>query len=725
MSKSEAVGYAVDAQGICTLVLDLPGEKMNVLGPVLTEAFEAALRTAMADPAVTGVIITSGKDTFVAGGDLKMLGGGLDVSSMAPAEVAHLFASLSRLLRWMETAGKPVVCALNGLALGGGLEIALACHYRVVADDPRIALGLPESQVGLLPGGGGTQRLPRLVGLAAALPLLLQGKTLSPRAALGIGLVQAVVPREQLLDAARDWLANGGEAVQPWDRKGFRVPGGGDTLDPAFRNTFIGLNATTRAATFGNLPAPEAIAATLYEGLMLPMDKALGVEAKHFARLMLDPVAGNLIRTMFVNKGRAESLAARPSAVAPTTFQRIGVIGAGTMGAGIAFAAARAGIEVILIDRDLTSAQKGKAYAEQRLARDVEKGRTTRARADAVLARIHPAEDYTGLGEVQLAIETVYEDRAIKREVIGRISAAVPPGTLIASNTSALPITSLAEYALDPTRFIGLHFFSPAERMPLVEIIRGRESDATAWAVALDFVRAIRKTPITVNDAPGFFTTRFIGSFVTASLEMIEQGVRPALVENAARMVGMPMGALTISDSIGIDVSYHAGRSHAAERGDAPRLTVIDRLYEAGRYGMKNGRGFFDWEPNGGKRLWAGLDDLFPLREIQPDIAEVKNRILYAQLAEGARAFAEGVLVDVIDGDLGATLGVGFPAYLGGPFAAIDTLGLPAVIAECDRLQALYGDLYAVPSLLRDMAAAGQTFHGPQAVPSPGATVTA
>lgn len=718
---SEAITITTDADGIRTLVMDLPGEKMNTLGPALTEPLEAALRAAMADDAVTGIVLASGKDSFVAGGDLKQIGGGYDLSGMSPAAIVELFSYLSRLLRWMETAGKPVACAVNGLALGGGLEIAMACHYRVVADNPRIMLGLPESMVGLIPGGGGTQRLPRLIGLAKALPMMMQGKNVSPAEALALGLVDAVVPQEQLVETAKAWLRESPNAVQPWDRKGFRIPGGAGTLDANFRNTFMGAAAITRANGFGNYPAPEKLLSALYEGLQLPMDKALGVEAKYLTQLMLDPVAGNLIRTMFVNKGKADGLAARPQGIARQAFTRIAVIGAGTMGAGIAFAAAKAGIEVLLVDRDLASAEKGKGYAAKRLARDLEKGRTTQAKIDALLARIHPADGYDGLADVQLVIESVFEDRAVKKDVIARISAALPAGVPIASNTSGLPITSLAEYSDRPDRFIGLHFFSPAERMPLVEIIRGAKTDDTSWAHALDFVGALRKTPITVNDGPGFFTTRFIGSFVTASLAMLEEGVKPALIENGARMVGMPMGALTISDSIGLDVSYHAGMAQAKERGIEPTLGVIGKLYEAGRHGMKNGKGFFDWGADGEKRLWSGLSEMLPTLAVQPFIAEMKDRILYAQLAEGARCFAEGVLLDVIDGDLGATLGVGFPAYLGGPFAAMDTIGLDSVIATCDRLRAAHGDLYAIPDAIRAMAEAGQTFHGAKAAPSPGA----
>ncbi|MDT0576016.1 3-hydroxyacyl-CoA dehydrogenase NAD-binding domain-containing protein [Croceicoccus sp. F390] len=718
---NEAVTTTTDADGIRVITMDLPGEKMNTLGPALTDPLEAALHAAMDDEAVKGIVLTSAKDSFVAGGDLKQIGGGgYGLGDMTPAEVVHLFSYLSRLLRWMETAGKPVACAINGMALGGGLEIALACHYRVVADDPRIQLGLPESMVGLMPGGGGTQRLPRLIGLREALPLIMQGKSIAPQQALKLGMVDAVVPASELIDAAKDWLRDKGDPVQPWDRKGFKVPGGAGTLDADFRNTIMISTVMTQGSSFGNYPAPQKILAALYEGLQLPMDKALGVEAKYLAQLMLDPVAGNLIRTMFINKGKADKLAARPADVPKQQFTRIAVVGAGTMGAGIAFAAARAGIEVVLIDRDMAAAQKGKAYAQKRLARDVEKGRADTAKMERVLARIHPADNYDDIGDVQLAIESVFEDRHVKRDVIARLSAALPAGVPIGSNTSGLPITSLADYSDRPERFIGLHFFSPADRMPLVEIIRGERTDAACWAQALDFVQALRKTPITVNDGPGFFTSRFIGSFISASLQMLDEGITPALIENGARMVGMPMGALAISDAIGLDVSYHAGHAQAKERGEEPTLGVIGQLYEAGRHGMKNGKGFFDYDEHGGKRLWAGLGELLPTLDAQPTIEEVKQRILYAQLAEGARCFAQGVLPDVIDGDLGATLGVGFPAYLGGPFAAMDTIGIAKVVATCDRLHEAYGALYVLPAIVRDMARDGRTFHGPDAASSPG-----
>ncbi|HZV10511.1 MAG TPA: enoyl-CoA hydratase-related protein, partial [Novosphingobium sp.] len=430
---NQAITTSIDADGICTICMDLPGEKMNTLGPALTDPLEAALRAAMADPAVKGIVLASGKDSFVAGGDLKQIGKGVDLAGKRPEEIVHLFSYLSRLLRWMETAGKPVACAVGGLALGGGLEIAMACHHRVVTDDPRIQLGLPESMVGLIPGGGGSQRLPRLVGLAKALPMMMEGRSVGPAEALAMGLVDAVVPAARLIATAKAWLRETGDAVQPWDRKGFCVPGGAGSTDAGFRNLFIGANALTRAKGFGNYPAPEKLLAALYEGLQLPIDKALGVEAKYLAQLMMNPVAGNLIRTLFVNKGRADALAARPAGIAALPCARIGVVGAGTMGAGIALCAAQAGIEVVLLDRDMASAGKGKAYAEKRLQRAIEKGRGTPARAAASLARICPTTDYADLAEATLVIESVFENRAVKEAVIARIAAAVADTALIAS----------------------------------------------------------------------------------------------------------------------------------------------------------------------------------------------------------------------------------------------------------------------------------------------------
>jgi 3-hydroxyacyl-CoA dehydrogenase/enoyl-CoA hydratase/3-hydroxybutyryl-CoA epimerase len=720
----EAVSYQVDADGVCTLTMDLPGQKLNVMGAELQSRLDAQLTRAVADLQVRGIIITSGKPVFLAGGDLKEMGKGEHDPQASRGELARQFMTLSTLLRRLETCGKPVACALNGTALGGGLEIALASHFRAVADDPKIQLGLPEATVGLMPGGGGTQRLARMLGVQKALPLLIEGRILSPTEALALGVVHAVASKEDLLATCRRWLLQTGDPVQPWDKKGFRAPGGSSSLEAGFASFFSGVCAMVRADGYGNYPAPEAICAAVYEGLQVPMDMGLRIEAKYFTTLMLDPVSGNLIRTMFINKGKADSLSNRPKAPSKRVFETIGVIGAGTMGAGIALTAARRGIDVVLIDQDLPRAERGKAYAERKLGRDVEKGRVSKEKASAALARIRPSDDYADLSKVQLAIETVFEDRRVKHEVIRNIYAAIPADAFIASNTSQLPITELAEASKEPERFVGMHFFSPAERMPLIEIIRGEKTSDDTLAWALDFAQALRRTPIEVNDQFGFFTSRFIGAFLAESLSMVEQGVKPALVENGARMLGMPSGALAICDSIGLDVGYHAAIEEAKAKGEpVPDLGVSAKLVEAGRNGMKNGKGFYDYGEGGSKSLWPGLAELTPKLTAQPSIEEVKARILYAQLAEGARAFADGVLGGAADGDMGAILGVGFPTYLGGPFAAMDTIGIPQTLHELDRMKAAYGARFAAPELLRDMAAKGQTYYGENAVTSPGARI--
>jgi 3-hydroxyacyl-CoA dehydrogenase/enoyl-CoA hydratase/3-hydroxybutyryl-CoA epimerase len=720
---TDIITYAVDSDGICLLTMDEAGKTMNVMGERLTVALTQCMERAVADPEVKGVILTSGKAAFMAGADLNEFNRGFDFEGCSKGEISERLQSLSKFLRKLETCGKPLACAINGTALGAGFELALTCHYRVSADDPKILLGLPESSVGLLPGAGGTQRLIRLIGVQAAGPLLFQGTMLAPAAALEAGMIHRVVPADGLLAEAKRWLLEVGDPVQPWDKKGFVFPGGTGTLDMNFRNFFAGSIVMIRANSYGNYPAPELIAATLFEGAQLPMDTALRIEAKYFTQLLLGSVSRNLIRTMFVNKGRAERLEHRPDVTPKVKYTRIAVIGAGTMGAGIAYSAARARIDVVLIDIDQAAADRGKAYAERKLACEIERGKTNREKADEILARIRPTASYAGLTDVQLAIETVFEDRKVKSEVLSKVAALLPAAAILASNTSAMPITGLSEFTTDPAKFIGLHFFSPADRMPAVEIIRGRRTDDVTLAKALDFIQALRKTPIVVNDSPGFFTTRFIGGFISESVAMVTQGVKPALVENAARMLGMPMGALSILDEIGLDVGIRGGMQQARAPGNTDTdFGIVGKLVlQHGRHGRKNGKGFFDYSENGEKRLWPGLAGLTATLAEQPDVDTVKARILYAQLAEGARCFAEGVLVDVIDGDLGATLGVGFPAYLGGPFAAIDTIGLPEVLRQCDRLAGLYGEQFKAPQLLRDMASKGETFYGPHAVAAPGA----
>lgn len=724
---TEVIHISVDADGIATLLFDRTDSNMNTMDMKFMDEIAAAIERLATDDSIKGAIFTSGKPVFAAGADLKVMEANLDKVDDTPvAERLKMNASLSKLLRRMETCGKPVACAINGTALGGGTEIALACHYRVVSDARGIQLGLPEVQVGLLPGGGGTQRVSRLVGIQAAMPVVMEGQALSAEKALKMGLVHKVVPADQLLAEAKRWLVEEGDPVQPWDKKGFRIPGGAGPSSPAVAQMLVVSNAMLQARTFHNLPAPKAILSCLYEGPQLPMDKALDVEAKYFTLLQLDPVSRNMIRTLFINKGKADKLMHRPEGVPKTTFRKIGVVGAGLMGAGIAYHCAKLGIETVLIDRDQAAADKGKAYSAKRLEKDIAKGRMTQDKADAILARIHPTTDYAGLADVELVVEAVFEDRGIKAEITRKLDAVLPAHAVIASNTSALPISELAEAGAHPENFIGMHFFSPVERMPLVEIIRGRKTSPETLARALDLVQAMKKTPIVVNDGPGFFTSRFIGAYINESLAMVTEGVNPALIENAAKMAGIPVGPLTVSDEIGLDTAYHASQQRKKDEGDAfkptPTFRLVEKLVgELGRHGRKNGKGFFEYAADGSKKLWPGLAELFPPLAEQPTVDEVKARMLYAQLVDAAKAMAEGVLIDPADGDVGSILGVGFPAYLGGPFSMMDTIGIDKVVAECDRLAARYGAQYAAPQLLRDMAAEGRTFYGARRVTPPAA----
>lgn len=724
---TEVIHITVDADGIATLLFDRTDSNMNTMDMKFMDEIAAAIERLATDDSIKGAIFTSGKPVFAAGADLKEMEASLNkADDLSVTERLKMNASLSKLLRRMETCGKPVACAINGTALGGGTEIALACHYRVVSDARGIQLGLPEVQVGLLPGGGGTQRVSRLVGIQAAMPVVMEGQALSAEKALKLGLVHKVVPADRLLAEAKRWLVEEGDPVQPWDKKGYKIPGGAGPSSPTVAQMLVVSNAMLQAKTFHNLPAPKAILSCLYEGPQLPMDKALEVESKYFTLLQLDPVSRNMIRTLFINKGKADKLMHRPEGVPKTTFRKIGVVGAGLMGAGIAYHCAKLGIETVLIDRDQAAAEKGKAYSDKRLERDIAKGRMTREKADSILARIHPASDYAGLAEVDLVVEAVFEDRAIKAEVTRKLDAVLPPHAVIASNTSALPISELAEAGAHPENFIGMHFFSPVERMPLVEIVRGCKTSPETLARALDLVQAMRKTPIVVNDGPGFFTSRFIGAYVNESLAMVTEGVNPALIENAAKMAGIPVGPLTVSDEIGLDTAYHASQQRKQDAGDAfkptPTFLLVEKLVgELGRHGRKNGKGFFEYAEDGSKKLWSGLAELFPPLAEQPTVDEVKARMLYAQLVDAAKAMAEGVLIDPADGDVGSILGVGFPAYLGGPFSMMDTIGIDKVVIECDRLAARYGDQYAAPQLLRDMAARGQSFYGSNRIVPPAA----
>ena len=701
-----------DQNGIVTLTWDLPGRSQNVLNQESMDAFDAAFKEAANDASVTGVVITSAKKAFIAGADLAMLER-ICAGDQSAAELSESVGELSRIIRRMETSGKPVVAAISGTALGGGMEICLGCHYRVVADDPRIKLGFPEATLGLLPGGGGTQRLPRLIGIQASMSLLLEGKPLGPEAALAVGMVDAVVPAAQLIDAAKAWIRETPNAIQPWDQKGFKVPGG-DSNDPNVGRTFMVATSMFNARTYGNYPAGKAILSCLWEGLRLDIDTGLKVEGRYMVQLLVDPVAGNMIRTLFMSLQDANKLARRPQGPSKLTPKRIGILGAGLMGSGIALVSAKAGIDCVVIDTDDKRAAGAVDYATKRLDRDIANKRSNEEKKAAILARIHPTTDYAELAGCDLVVEAVFEDRAVKADVTRKAEKSLGEGAFIASNTSTLPITGLAEAATRRENFIGLHFFSPVERMPLVEVIRAEHTSDETLAHALDFVQAIGKTPIVVNDARGFYTSRVFGTYITEGMVMLQEGIKPALIENAGKRSGMPMPPLGLADEVGLGLMYQVGQQTQADLGDAapknPSTAVLEALVQGNdRAGKRTGAGFYDYSADG-KRLWSGLAALYP-PGAQPAVTDLVERFLYTQALEAARCMDEGILLAAADADVGAVMGWGFAPYTGGPLSYIDTIGAAAFVDRADALAAQLGERFTPPPILRKMAAEGTRFY--------------
>lgn len=715
---ADAIHFELGDDGVALLTIDVAGASMNIITPAYMTEMHAALDRIAGEDAIKGAVIVSGKPAFMGGADLKNMLALVEEGDPAlsrAARIAARVAELSRLHRRVETIGKPVAIAVNGTNMGGGFELMLACHHRVASNDPKLKMGLPEVLVGLLPGAGGTQRLPRLMGVQPALPYLLQGKTMTGAEALAMAVVQDVAPVAEIADRARAWvLANPTKSQQPWDVKGFKFPGGSGMFNPGFVQTFMGANAMVQKETLHNYNAPQAILSCVYEGSQLPIDRALAVEVKYMTKLFLSPQSGAMIRTLFINKQAAEKGARRPADVAPQPTRRVAMVGAGLMGAGIAMVSAQAGIEVALLDRDQAAADKGKAYTAERL----EKRRTDPAKMAQVLDRIHPTASYDDLKGVDLIIEAVFEDPALKKDVTAKIAAAVGPDVLYGSNTSTLPITGLQVNWPRPENFIGIHFFSPVDKMQLVEIIVGKATGPTVIAKALDYVRAIGKTPIVVNDSRGFYTSRCFATYVEEGATMVGEGVNAALIENCGRMAGMPVGPLAVGDEVAIDLMGRIKASMISEMGTAYTPggsdRVIDRMLELHRKGRKNARGFYDYPAEKGakKRLWPDLAHEFPVAAHQPTPQQVKDRLIYRQLAECVRCMEEGVLVTAADGDLGAIFGWGFAPFTGGPFSLVDTLGAGAVADTLDALAAIHGPRFAAPKLLRDMAARGATFHG-------------
>ena len=703
---SKTLAYTQDEQGIVTLTIDVPDRPMNVLTPEFMAELDQAIDRIVADDSARGAVITSAKSSFIAGADLKELVGVFE-QGLDEAAIYAFAGKYSNLYRRLESCGKPFVAAINGTALGGGLELCLACHHRVVLDNPKTRIGLPEVQVGLLPGAGGTQRLPRLIGIREALPLMLEGRHLGAAQAVELGICHELASDiDEMMEKARVWLLETGDPVAPWDKKGFKVPGGAGGMHPATVQAFMAGNAMVAEKTQHNYPSPIAIMSCVYEGTQLPIDKGLKIELQYFTRLLSGPVARNMIRTLFVDKGAADKLVRRPAGIDKSKVEKLGILGAGMMGAGIAYVSATAGQQVVLLDTDLDGAEKGKSYSRALLEKRVARGKMSEADAAAILDRIRPTTDYADLEGCDLVIEAVFENRKIKAEVTARTEAVIPTSAIFASNTSTLPITGLAEASSRPEQFIGIHFFSPVDKMPLVEVIVGKKTGDEAIARALDYIQQIRKTPIVVNDSRGFYTSRCFGTYVREGMELLSEGVKPALIENAARMAGMPVGPLAVHDEVTIDLSYKIMKQTQKDMGEAYVASAADGVIvrfveEFKRRGKRFGAGFYEYPEGSKKFLWPGLADAFPAAATQPTVAEIQQRLLYIQSLETARCMEEGVVTETADADIGSVFGWGFPPWTGGTLSYIDTVGIDRFISECERLAQEFGPRFAPPAWLK------------------------
>jgi 3-hydroxyacyl-CoA dehydrogenase/enoyl-CoA hydratase/3-hydroxybutyryl-CoA epimerase len=724
--SNEIYTVDVDGDGIALVTWDMTDRSMNVFTQAALEQLDALVDRFVADDAVKGVVFTSGKSTFSGGADLTMmktmLAGMAEEKRNNPEKAQQMLfdqvGKMSWLYRKIETCGKPWVSAINGVCMGGAFELSLACHGRVAADSPSVKMALPEVKVGIFPGAGGTQRVPRLINAQDALQMMTTGQSLTPARAKAMGLIHEVVEPKKLISAAKAMIKNDLSPVAPWDVKGFKLPGGqvwsaqGAQLWPA-------ASAILRRETQDNYPAAKAILQCVFEGLQVPIDTGLKIEQRYFSHILQTSEAQSMIRSLFVSLQEINKGARRPEGIKPTKFRKIGVVGAGFMGAGIAYVTAKAGIPVVLIDRDLEAAAKGKAYSEDLVKKGVQKGKTTKEEGEKLLSLISTSTDHADLAEADLVIEAVFEDRDVKKAVTESIESQIRPTTVYASNTSTLPITGLAKNSKRPKNFIGIHFFSPVDKMMLVEIILGRKTSDKALAVALDYVAAIKKTPIVVNDTRGFFVNRCVLRYMNESYNMLAEGVPPAMIENAAKMAGMPVGPLALNDEVAIDLSLKIVRATIADLGekavDPRHLELVETMVEKeGRLGRKNGKGFYDYPAKPAKKhLWPGLKTLYPQQDpAKVDVKELQNRYLAAIALEAARTVEEGIVTDPREADLGTILGFGFAPYTGGALSYIDTMGAKAFVDMCKVLARKYGKQFKAPKLLVEMAEKGETFYG-------------
>jgi len=709
---NNTVTFDVDANGIGLVTIDQPGRAMNVLNPTLVEPFAAIVERFEKDADIKGLVITSGKSTFIVGADIDQL-----TQIQTAEEAFKLCEDLKGMMRRMEKAGKPVVAAINGTALGGGLELALAAHARFALNDPKLKLGLPEVKLGLLPGGGGTQRLPRMIGIQKSFELITQGKELTAAKAKEMGIVNDLAEtRDELIAKAKAWCAANPKASQPWDNKGFRIPGG-DSKSPAVVQVLAIAPSMANAKAHGNYPAITHIMSCLFEGCLLDFDAGSQVESRYFAACVASQTSKNMINTLWHQLNAIKKGQSRPKGPAESKVKKLGVLGAGMMGAGIAYVSAKVGIDVVLLDTTQENADKGKAYSQGILDKAISRGRSTADKRDALLARIQTTTSYEDLAGCDLVIEAVFEDRDIKAVCTQKSEAVIPANAVYASNTSTLPITGLAKASSRPANFLGLHFFSPVDKMPLVEIIVGKETSDETLARGFDYVLQIGKTPIVVNDKRGFYTSRVFTTYIMEGMAMLGEGIHPRSIEVAGMKAGMPMPPLALQDEVSLSLSLHIAeqtRKDLQAEGVTmpvhPGFAVVQKIGgEHARIGKKASKGFYDYSGKD-KSLWPGLLDVYPPKAVQPSQQELVDRMLYAQANEAARCYEENVVRSVADTNIGSIFGWGFAPNQGGALQFINAVGAKQFVARSRELAKAYGPRFEPAAIVVKQAQEGGRF---------------
>jgi 3-hydroxyacyl-CoA dehydrogenase / enoyl-CoA hydratase / 3-hydroxybutyryl-CoA epimerase len=705
--------FEKDSDNIVTITMDMQGRSANVLNDEFGKLYADMLQKLEADKAnIAGVILTSAKSTFLAGADIDNLYTLTDAKA-----IFDMCETLKAGFRKLELYGKPVVAALNGAALGGGYELALSCHRRIALNNPKAQFGLPEVGLGLLPGGGGVIRLSRMLGLQNSLPFLTEGKRLKPSEALKNGLIDELAEtQEEMISKAKEWIKANPKAQNPWDIKGFKIPGG-DPRNPKVAQMLPIVPAMTKKKTYGNYPAVEAIIATAVEGAVVDIDTAFRIESRYFTSLATGKVSKNMITAFWYNLNSINAGGSRPKDVPKQVTKKLGVIGAGMMGSGIAYVSAISGIEVVLKDATVEKAEFGKSYSEKLLKKRVQKGRMTQEKAQEVLDRIKATENSADVEGCDLIIEAVFEDRGLKATVTKESEAVMDSNGVYASNTSTLPITGLAEASSRPEKFIGIHFFSPVDKMPLVEIIMGEKTSDETLAKAFDYVKQIKKTPIVVNDSRGFYTSRVFATYVLEGIAMLGEGQNPRYIESTGLKAGMPVGPLALTDEVSLSLMAHIRKqteldfqAEGKPLPHHPAYAVSQQLLDRNRPGKAAGAGFYEYPKDGGKKfLWPELTNIFPPAD-QVAQQELIDRMIFIQAIETVRCYEEGVLRNVADANIGSIFGWGFAPFHGGTLQFINSYGFDAFIQRAEELEAKYGERFAVPQLLKDMAAKGDTF---------------